>query len=178
MRRTLTNAEFAQQLRDYTSTAYRFELQPFYTVVGEHESFQAFLAGSPVSPLDVEEDRAWLDMVREQTATGRTMARVRVHHDPPTDYQRWMRWRSAFNEQAGETMHYLTVEQATAAGILTGVAPRDWWFFDDTRLMVLTHDPEGRRIHTELITDEAELTKARALWDLAVHTTRGEMIND
>ena len=42
-------------------------------------------------------------------------------------------------------MHYLTVEQATAAGILNGVALRDWWFFDDARLMVLTHDPEGTR---------------------------------
>ena len=126
MRRTLTNAEFAQQLRDYAHTAYRFELQPFYTV------------------------------------------------DPPTDYQRWMRWRGRFNTEAGETLHYLTVDQATEAGLLNGVALRDWWFFDNDRLMVLTHNPEGRRIHTELITDEHELNRARALWDLAVHTTRGE----
>lgn len=174
MRQTLTDAGFALQLRDYKITAYRFELQPFYAVDGERESFRRFLAGRPVSPLDVEEDRAWLEMVRQQHAVGKRMARIRVHEDPPTDYQRWMRWRGVFNEQAGETLRYLTVKQATAAGILSGVAPRDWWFFDDDRLMVLTHSPEGRRIHTELITDESELTKARALWDLAVHTTRGE----
>lgn len=173
MRRTLTNDEFSRQLREYSSTAYRFELQPFYTVEGEQESFRAFLDGRPVSPLEVAEDRAWLEMVRKQAAEGKRMARVRVHSNPPTDYQRWMRWRGAFNERAGESLHYLTVQQATAAGILSGVALRDWWFFDGARLMVLTHSPEGRRIHTELITDETELTKARALWDLAVHSTRG-----
>ncbi len=174
MRRTLTNTEFADQFRQYAHTAYRFELQPFYTVDGEQESFQRFLEGRPVSPLDVAEDRAWLDMVRQQTAAGKHMARVRVHQNPPTDYQRWMRWRGTFNTGAGETIHYLTVAEATQAGILNAVAVRDWWLFDDTRLMVLTHNPEGRRIHTELITDETELKKARALWDLAVHTTRGE----
>ena len=173
MRRTLTNDEFARQLRDYTSTAYRFELQPFYTVDGEQASFQRFLEGRPVSPLDVAEDRAWLDMVKAHVAKGRRMERVRIHQDPPTEYQRWMRWRGAFNTEAGETIHYLTVSEATRAGLLNSVAPRDWWFFDDNRLMVLTHNPEGRRIHTELITDETELSKARALWDLAVHTTRG-----
>nr|WP_221374443.1 DUF6879 family protein [Actinoplanes polyasparticus] len=174
MRRTLTNDEFAQQLRDYTSTAYRFELQSFYTVDGEQESFQRFLEGRPISPYDVDEDRAWLDMVKAHTAAGKRMARVRVHEDPPTDYQRWMRYRGDFNITAGEAIHYLTVDQATQAGILAGVALRDWWFFDNNRLMVLTHNPEGRRIHTELITDEPELKRARAMWDLAVHTTRGE----
>jgi hypothetical protein len=174
MRRTLTNAEFAEQLRNYERTAYRFELQPFYTVDGERDSFQQFLEGRPVSPLDVAEDRAWLEMVAKQTAEGKRMARLRVHQVPPTDYQRWMRWRGTFNIAAGEDIRYLTLAEATTAGLLNGVALRDWWFFDDQRLMVLTHNPEGRRIHTELITDEPELNRARALWDLAVHTTRGE----
>lgn len=174
MRYTLTNADFTAQLRDYAHTAYRFELQPFYAVDGEQESFRRFIEGRPVSPLDVAEDRAWLDQVRRQTAEGKHMARVRIHQDPPTDYQRWMRWRGTFNVEAGETLHYLTVGQAAKAGLLGGVALRDWWFFDNNRLMVLTHNPEGRRIHTELITDDIELEKARALWDLAVHTTRGE----
>ncbi len=174
MRRTLTNAEFAQQLRDYRRTAYRFELQPYYMVNGEQESFRHFLEGRPVSPLNIEEDRAWLERVKERSAEGAEMARVRVHQDPPTDYQRWMRYRGAFNEQYGETIYYFTVAQAITAGILGGVALRDWWFFDDERLMVLTHNTEGRRIQTELITDETELKMARALWDLAVHTTRGE----
>ncbi|WP_213011904.1 DUF6879 family protein, partial [Paractinoplanes toevensis] len=145
MRRTLTNAEFAEQLRTYKRTAYRFEVQPFYTVDGEQESFQRFLEGRPVSPYDVDEDRAWLEMVKQHAAEGRQMARVRVHEDPATDYQRWMRWRGDFNTAAGETIHYFTVKQATEAGLLSAVAPRDWWFFDDSRLMVLTHNPEGRR---------------------------------
>jgi hypothetical protein len=174
MRRTLTNEEFSEQLRDYSHTALRAELQPFYWVAGEREPFQWFLDGHPSPPSEVEGARAWLDQVTAQHAQGKRMERFRIHQEPPTDYQRWMRWSGKWNIAAGERINYLTTDQATAAGLLTGVAQRDWWLFDDNRLMVLTHNEEGRRIHTELITDETELNRARAWWDLAVHTTRGE----
>ncbi len=174
MRRTLTDEEFSTQLRDYSHTALRAELQPFYWVADEREPFQWFLDGRPAPPPEVEGARAWLDQVTTQCQQGKRMERIRVHQDPPTDYQRWMRWYGEWNIAAGERIDYLTEAEAATAGLLAGVAQRDWWLFDDSRLMVLTHNEEGRRIHTELITDETELNRARAWWDLAVHTTRGE----
>ena len=174
MRRTLTDEEFSAQLRDYSHTAFRAELQPQYWVADEREPFQWFIEGRPAQPPELEGARAWLDQVAAQHAQGKRMERIRVHQDTPTDYQRWMRWYGAWNIAAGERIDYLTETQAAKAGLLASVAPRDWWLFDDSRLMVLTHNEEGRRIHTELITDETELNRARAWWDLAVHTTRGE----
>lgn len=174
MRRTLTGDEFHEQLRNYTSTAFRCEMQPWYQVAGEREPFELFLAGTPLEPPQLEGSQAWLEQVEQQTKQGRRMERVRIHRDPPTDYQRWMRWSGQWNVKAGEHIHYLTEQEATSAGLITAVAQRDWWLFDNNRLMVLTHNPEGRRIHTELITDKTELDRARAWWDLAVHTTRGE----
>ncbi|MFI5895622.1 DUF6879 family protein [Actinoplanes sp. NPDC051513] len=176
MRRTLAGDEFSTQLRDFKRTALRCEMQPWYWVASERDAYSNFLAGSPVEPINVEGSARWLAQVANQRAEGRRMERVRIHRDPPTDYQRWIRWTGQWNIRAGERIDYLTEGQATVAGLLAGVAQRDWWLFDDKRLMVLTHNEEGRRIHTELITDEAELDRARAWWDLAVHTTRGENI--
>src|SRR5689334_1058536 len=107
MRRTLTNAEFHEQLRDYKRTALRCELQPAYQVVGEWEPFQKFLAGTPVPPRQVEGAQAWLDQVARQVSAGRRMERIRIHRDPPTDYQRWIAWTGQWNIQAGEHIRYL-----------------------------------------------------------------------
>lgn len=174
MRRTLTGDDFQEQLRDYAHTALRCEMQPWYLVAGEREPLELFIADTPVEPPKLEGSRGWLEQVARQRSEGKRMERIRIHRDPPTDYQRWMRWTGQWNIAAGERIHYLTEHEATKAGLITAVAQRDWWFFDDNRLMVMTHNEEGRRIHTELITDEAELQRARAWWDLAVHTTRGE----
>lgn len=173
MRRALTESEFHHQLSNWRRTALRAELQPRYWVAGERASYESFLAGRPPTPSDVEGTLAWLQRTTQRTAAGGRIERIRVHQDPPNDYQRWLRLLSEHYLAAGERIQYLTEEAADNAGLL-GVAARDWWFFDDERLMVLTHDGEGRRIHTELITDACELNRARAWWERAVETARGE----
>lgn len=173
MRRTLTEAEFAAQLGTFRRAARRAELQREYWVAGERASFEWFLAGRPAPSPEVEGTRAWLEQSAQRSARGARIERIRIHRNPPTDYQRWLRTLDERYTAAGDTIRYLTETEADKAGLLA-VAARDWWLFDDERLMVLTHDAEGRRIHTELITDEAELDRAHAWWDLAVHTTRGE----
>jgi hypothetical protein len=172
MRHTLTDAEFGEQF-DYQRTARRTELQPQYWVAGERASFEWFLAGRPAPFPEVEGAQAWLEEAAERKDAGILVQRIRVHQDPPTDYQRWLRLSDPQYLAAGDRIDYLSTAEADKAGLL-GVAARDWWLFDDERLVVLTHDEEGRRIHAELITDELELNRARAWWDLAVHTTRGE----
>lgn len=174
MRRTLTDDEFSAQLRDYARTAYRLEMQPAYWVAAERETVAKFCAGTPEPPTDVAGFRGWFEQVARQTADGKRMWRVRIHDEPPTDYQRWLRWADWANTDAGERIEYLTRDQAHKAGLLPAAGPHDWWLFDDERLMVMTFNAEGRRIHTELITDEPAVQQARTWWDLAIHTTRGE----
>jgi hypothetical protein len=173
MRRTLTDAELQDQFGSYRHTARRAELQAAYWVAGERASFEWFLAGKPEPFPEVEGTRAWLEQAAQRTASGIQVERIRIHRDPPTDYQRWLRMFDQQYIAAGDRICYLTAAQADEVGLL-GVGARDWWLLDDERLLLLTHDEEGRRIHAELITDEPELTRARAWWDLAVHMTRGE----
>lgn len=173
MRHALTEAEFEAQFRSYRRTALRAELQPQYWVAGERASFEWFLAGRPAPLPEVEGTRAWLEQSAQLHTYGIRVERIRIHRDPPTAYQRWLRLLDEQYRAAGDRIDYLTETEADKVGLL-GVAARDWWLFDDERLVVLTHNEEGRRIHTELITDEPELNRARAWWDLAVHTTRGE----
>lgn len=174
MRRTLTGDEFQEQLRDYRRTALRCELQPRYWVASERDAFASYLAGKPIEPTEADGSSRWLVQVARQSAEGRRMERVRIHRDPPTDYQKWVRWTGQWNVRAGERIDYLTEQAAAGAGLLVGVAQRDWWLFDDERLMVMTHNEEGRRIHTELITDDAELDRACSWWNTAVRVTRGQ----
>lgn len=175
MRRALTESEFRDQLSTWRHTALRAELQPRYWVAGERASYESFLAGRAPTPSDIEGTQAWLQRTARRTAAGDRLERIRVHQDPPNDYQRWLRTLGQYYLAAGERIDYLTETQADSAGLL-GVAARDWWLFDDERLMVMTHDEQGRRIHTELITSPGELDRARVWWRLAIRTTRGEPI--
>lgn len=174
MRRTLTNEEFDQQLRDFTHTAFRMEAQPVYWVAGEREPFAQYLAGRLDPDQPVEAYRSWFEQIRSLTSSGRRVERVRVHDDPPNDYQAFLQWQGRWSVEAGERVDYLTRDEARKAGLLPGVLPRDWWLFDNDRLMLMTHNEHGKRVHTELVTDDHELQQARAWWDLAVRTTRGE----
>lgn len=54
----------------------------------------------------------------EVSASGRTMDRVRVHDNPPTDSQRWLRWLGKWNSDAGEQIAYLDRSVAIEAGLV------------------------------------------------------------
>lgn len=173
MRRTLSGDEFNHQLRDYSRTAFRLEMQPAYWVAGERAPFAQWLAGDRTPLPELRGlSGGWYEQVRRQVVEGKRMERVRIHDDPPNDYQRWLRWGGQWNIAAGERIDYLTRDEAVKIGLLPDAGPRDWWLFDDSRLMILTHDGQGRRIHTELVTDDDALARARAWWDLAIRHSR------
>lgn len=173
----LTDAEFADLFRTFTRSAFRCEQQPTYRVPGETDTVGRFLSGDPQDPTELPEFRDWYQTIRDQTAAGRTVERVRIHDDPPTDYQRWVRWVGRWNEQAGEVIHYVTRPEAAQAGFLPADPGRDWWLFDDRRLAVLDWDTTGHLIGRLLITDDEQVAQARAWRHLAVrHTRKGNTV--
>ncbi|WP_051797273.1 DUF6879 family protein [Catenuloplanes japonicus] len=170
--RAITEAELEHIFRSVRHSAFRLELQPAYNEPVERASVEAFLAGHPEPPdTNMEGFRGWYDRTQALTASGITITRVRVHQDPPTDYQRWLRWFGQWATRAGEQHIYLTPEQATQAGLNNG---RDFWLFDDTHLIFLAFDDQGRRTN-QLSTDPDDLAQARATRDLAVRLTRGDI---
>lgn len=168
MRTLLTDEAFLEHLRSFRRTAHRLELQPEYREPYEADTLAAFLAGQPQDPREVPVLRDWFNEVAALTAQGRRIARVRVHEDPPTPYQQWERWIGHWNTEAGETIHYLTRQQATLAHLLPAAGTEDWWLLDDERLLTAEHDDEHRTLGWTLITDQDRVDRARAWWDLAV----------
>lgn len=165
----LTDDEFAEQLRTFDHTAFRLELQLAYAEPSEHDTVAKFLAGDPEPPTEVPGLAAWFKQVTELTQQGKQIERVRVHEDPPTDYQRWERWIGRWNVEAGETIRYLTRARAHEIGLLPAAGNVDWWLLDSSRLIMVRFDEVGHRISNELVTDPATVVQACAWRDLAVH---------
>lgn len=167
MRRRITGDEFAHLLVNFQRSAFRLELQPEYHEPVETETVARFLAGDPQDPTEVPALRDWFAQVRGLVGDGRHIERVRIHDDPPTDYQRWERWIDRWNIAAGETMRYLTREQAYDIGLLPSAGNTDWWLLDDEQLILMHFDDQHRR--TDELTDDPDLlNRARAWRDLAV----------
>lgn len=165
----LTDAEWAEQLRMFDRTAFRFECQPVYAEAEEADTVRRFLAGNPQPPTEVPELRVWFEQVAGLVAGGRRIERVRVHDEPPTPYQRWLQWIDQWNTEAGEVIRYMTRARAHAAGLGPALTNIDWWLMDDQRLILMRFDTNGRRVENELVTDPERVAQGCTWWDLAVH---------
>jgi hypothetical protein len=147
--------------------AVRLEQQPVYAVdLDEH--YEAFAAGRVEDPTGQPAFADWLEYVSALTAAGRRMERVRVQHDPPSDYHRYARWVGGWNVKAGEVIHYTTRDRAAEVGLLPAAGDDDWWLLDDARLVVMEFDAAGELTRIRLVTDEASIARARAHWELAL----------
>ena len=173
MGRLLNSEEFWSLFTEINYSAFRLELQPLYREDEEEESLRKFLAGEPTDPaVDVEGCLPWWELVRDLTRRGGRMERVRVHEDPPTDYQRWERWLGRWNEEAGEVIWYPTRAQAHEFGLLPAGGDVDWWLFDSHRLVQMHFDADGNRIRTELVSDPEAVVQANVWRDLALYHAR------
>jgi hypothetical protein len=168
----LNEDEFGELLRAIEHDAFRLELQRQYAEPGETATVARFFAGDPEPPTEVPSLKAWFDQVAAQTATGKRIERVRVQEDPPTPYQQWERWIAKWNIEAGETIHYLTRDEALRIGLLPSAGNTDWWLVDGARLICMSFDDDGHRVLTELVEDPDAVAQASAWRDLALrHST-------
>ncbi|MFI6428454.1 DUF6879 family protein [Promicromonospora sp. NPDC050880] len=169
----ITGGEFGHYMRTFETSAFRLEQQPGYAVDYEAEQFAAFRAGDVRDPREMPEFAAWLPTVAQYLAEGRRIERVRIHQVPPTDYQRWTRYVGQWNVEAGEVIHYATVDQAQQVGLLPEAGPYDWWLLDDARILRMTFDEDNVCIARHLLTDEASLERARTWRELAIRAAGG-----
>jgi hypothetical protein len=162
----LAPEQIGQQIFSARSYAWRWEQQPAYEVDCEAGMVAAFLAGHPQPPDDDPEMVRFYDQVRALVRGGAEIGRVRVVDDPPTDYQRWLRWADAWNTDAGERILYLPRPVLARQHREVPVAPEaDWWLIDGVKLIVFHYraDRLGRLDRVELVTDPDEVRYAR-LW--------------
>ncbi|WP_185992856.1 DUF6879 family protein [Streptomyces sp. 130] len=153
---------FDELFTTFEHTARRLETRAYYDIENERESFAQFLNGEEV---DLAWFSPWLDTMREQTAAGKTVARVRVVPSDLTDYLRYELHLAESNTAAGEDIRYLDRETANRF-----VLPdRDFWLFDSHTLAVLHFTDEGHLLGAEIITDPAVVVEHARWLDAAFH---------
>jgi hypothetical protein len=157
----ITEEEFGEMLRTIRSSAFRLETLDVYALDSERADFELFLAGRPGPPPWQE----WLEQVAAQTRQGKTVSRVRVLAEPPTDYQRWMLWAQPWYERVGEDIRYLPRSLAVALRLPLEV---DWWLLDDQRVVLMYFTGAGVIAGKILITEPGIVARHREWRDLAV----------
>jgi hypothetical protein len=122
----VTGADFDALFTSFKESAFRLEGRDRYYAPDEQERLNRFLAGGGY---DVASRRraAWWQMVRDVTASGRRVERVRVVTEPHGDYTRYALAGAAINIEGGEDVRYMPRDQAKALSL----PDHDFWLFDD-----------------------------------------------
>lgn len=164
----ITSDQRDEVLRTATADAFHLELRDAYHVASEDDPFNRWRRGEQDDELWHE---PWLQLVRELTANGRTVRRVRVVTEPHSDYIRWERAITAANQAAGEDIRWLrrhdvpdTVEWPEDGN--------DWWLIDGQTLAIGHFAPDGRPQGSEVTSEAARVDACRhvrdLVWSLAI----------
>lgn len=159
------------EVRSVKHCACHLERQSFYAI--ELDVFDRWLAGDRSPPVDEPGFREWYDLVAGHVTSGRTVARVRVIDEPPTDYQNFELWCGQWNLSYGEALRSMPRSTAERIGLIRPHArPDDWWLLDRSRLMVMPFDVAGNLGSPFIVTDRQAVERALVEWNLAIeHST-------
>lgn len=149
--------------------AFRMETQPRYAEPEELAEVSRFLDGLATRPPDVDWWQPWIGMVTGLTGAGKRVMRVGVLAEPPTGYQQWRMWASRWLPEASL---YLPRSRAEQIGLPVG---RDWWLFDDSRLVIMHYTSGGEFTGAELETDPVTVAQ-HVIWQRSAvrHATPAE----
>lgn len=117
-----------------------------------------------------EARQPWLDSLHRWADEGRPRRRVRVIHDPPSDYELYAcQWGYVNNVAHGELVRILDLAGWHLPKQLL-YAPGDWTLIDGRTLIKMHYNTEGQFIGAQLLDDE-HLTRhqqaANAAWNNA-----------
>src|SRR5436305_11475253 len=133
---SLGGPEWVSLFTGFTRSAFRLEGLQHYTDPGEQAVFERFCAGE-----DPGVDLSWwLGLARGHTAAGRSMSRVRVVVEPPSDYTRFELAHFPQMVEAGDKISVIAVAPGTWP---PGVPRHDFWLFDEHDVWILRYDDAG-----------------------------------
>ena len=161
----INEAEFDHLLSTFKRYAFRLETLDSYALDYEREDYERFLAGYPRQPAEADWWQPWLNQIAKLTREGKTVSRVRVLAEPPTDYQRWMIWAAPWHIEAGEQIAYMNASRAVNIGLPLDA---DWWLLDDERVIIMTFTDAGEIDRKTLLTNPVTVAPFIAWRDLAV----------
>ncbi|OPG03063.1 hypothetical protein B1R27_30055 [Streptomyces sp. GKU 895] len=154
--------EFGQLFRTFEHTAWRLETRRGYASDREDPTYSEFVEMGSIT-LDYGDD--WSQNIRRQVLAGKTIGRVRVVDEPPTEGQLFLLADSPRNTAAGEDIRILSRSEADARLL----PAEDFWIFDSRMVARLNFDDEDVFHDVEIITEPAEVLRYCQLRDVATH---------
>jgi len=144
----LTEAEFDACFDNARFEAFRLEALAEYVVPVETPRFRAYMAGEPYDP--DSEPAEWYGYIRDRTATGMAVRKVRVVEGPLGDYERWeCEWSYTATERIGQRTYIL---DAAEVPVLPQLPDYDWWMFDRSCVVRLDY-ADGVFVGAERLAD-------------------------
>jgi hypothetical protein len=117
--------------------AFHLEQRDTYNVESEDEPFRRWLHGEPD---DYAWHADWANFVRDATAAGIEVQRVRLASVPHTDYIRWGLDVSPLNIKAGEDIRYLPRDLTEDIDL----PEEDFWLLGEDVLILSVFSADGR----------------------------------
>ncbi|MEU3342688.1 DUF6879 family protein [Streptomyces sp. NPDC006668] len=154
--------EFGQLFRTFEHSAWRLETRRGYASDREDPTYTEFVE---TGTLTLDYDDEWSRNIRSQTLAGKSIGRVRIVDEPPTQGQLFLLADSPRNTAAGEDIRCLPRSEAEAR--LLG--NEDFWIFDSRLVARLNFDAEDVFHDVEVITKPAEVLRYVQLRDVAMH---------
>lgn len=155
--------EFARLFRDFEHSAWHLETRRGYAS-DRDESFEQFLKTGTVA-WEADMNSEWHQNIRHQVDAGKSIGRVRVVDNPPTDGQRFLLGYAACNAATGEDVGCLWRADAERLRLLD----EDFWIFDSRLVVVLHFDDNDELASYEAKTEPAEVVRYSIARDAAVH---------
>lgn len=156
-----SSPEWVALFTGFTRSAFRLEGLQHYAEPAEAEAVARFLAGQ-----DPQVDLSWwLGLVKGHISADRSMSRVRLIEEPPTDYTRFELYCYPIMAEAGDDIRIISGAPDT---VRRGLPFHDFWLFDDRNVWVLTYDLDGTFVCAELHDDPQTVADHRRWRDVAL----------
>ncbi|MER7827661.1 DUF6879 family protein [Streptomyces sp. NPDC096097] len=153
---------FGLLFEKFEHTAWRLETRRRYVSDEATDTYAQFLRGeSPSWDLGT----AWSTVIREKTAGGAMVGRVRVVDAPVTLGQLYLMAHTVKNSALGENIRILRRGEAERIHL----PAEDFWIFDSRLVAVLNFDDGDNLVDVELITEPAVVNRYAQVRDAAWH---------
>ncbi|WP_351233347.1 DUF6879 family protein [Streptomyces sp. NPDC002133] len=156
--------EFGRLFETFEHSAWHLETRRGYASDREDTAYAEFVT-TGMAPCDP--DSEWCVNIRQQTSRGKSVGRVRVVDNPPTEGQLFLLSYARCNAATGEDVRNLYREDAERAHL----PAEDFWIFDSRLVAVLRFDDADVFNDVEIITEPSEVLRYCQVRDAAVHAS-------
>jgi hypothetical protein len=159
----LDGDKFGNMFNDIKRSAFRLQLLDAYSVEFEREDYNAFMSGQPLPDRD---GNAWLKTIAANVAAGHQWINIHVLPERLTNYLRYIiDWWYVYHAKAGAEIRFV---RGGAGEEIRSMAEREFWLFDDEKVVWMDYNAERRFLGGILSTDVKDVAVAKLIRDKAI----------